>query len=430
MFLLLRKAFVAVSLLFGIVLFCLAKPSAASREEGGDTGVIPGVVSSEEAEKLERGRYLVSISSCASCHTQEGGAPFAGGVEFKTPFGAIHSTNISQNPETGIGSWSFEDFKRSMREGTRPDGTHLYPVFPYTNYTRFTDDDLQAIYRYLRTVEPVEAVPFDNVIRFPYNLNFLLGAWKFLFLDEGEYIAQVDKKDEWNRGAYLVKGALHCGMCHTPRNFLGAEVRELAYSGSTYLDRIRDGQYRTWAATNLTSSPRGLGHWSKDDIVSYLTTGLSERAVTFGPMSKVIMDATRHLREEDAQAVATYLQSLPALEPDSASKASEEILREGARHFTVHCGTCHLGTGTGGNELGVPLVGSSVVQASDPASLINVILYGPEIPPFPFDTGRMDMKPFGDKLRDEEVAQVASYVRASWGNDAGAVSVEQVKAQR
>lgn len=429
MFLLLRKTFVPVALLCGVVLFFLEKPSAAPRPDVGVNGT-PGAVVREEAEKQERGRYLVSISSCASCHTQDGGVPFAGGVEFKTPFGSIHSTNISQNTETGIGSWSFEDFKLSMREGIRPDGTHLYPVFPYTSYTRFTDDDLEAIYSYLRTVEPVEAAPFENDLDFPYSLNFLLGVWKFLFFEKGEYNTVLDKPEQWNRGAYLVEGALHCGMCHTPRNFLGAEIKELAYSGATYIDRIRDGQYRTWAATNLTPSSRGLGYWSTNDIVSYLTTGLSEKAVTFGPMNKVIMGATRHLKEEDAQSVAIYLQSLAPITPDSSSKASDEKLSEGARHFTVHCGTCHLGTGTGGDGLGVPLAGSTVVQASDPATLINVILHGPEIPPFPFDTGRMDMKPFGDKLRDEEVAEVASYVRASWGNDAGEVTVEQVKSQR
>lgn len=424
----LKKPLIAVlMLLIGSGLIVLVKYPVFAQ---GDVSVVSAHPVLDDPALLERGEYLTSISSCASCHTQNDGAPFAGGVQFKTSFGTIHSSNISPDVKTGIGSWSFDQFKNSMRQGIRPNGEHLYPVFPYTSYTLFSDDDLLAIYSYLQTIKPVKTEQVVNDVKFPFNINFLLGVWKFFFLDAGEYLAQSSESAEWNRGAYLVEGALHCSMCHTPRNFLGAEKKDLAYSGAVYLDKIRNGQYRTWAATNLTPSPAGLGHWSRDDIVNYLSTGFSDRAVTFGPMNKVVVDATMHLQHEDVQAVATYLKSLPALTAKLGNPASEKILTEGRRHFTVHCGTCHLGSGMGGDGVGVPLAGSSIVQAPDPSSLINVILYGPEIPGPPFTTGRMDMKPFGNKLRDEEIAQLASYVRASWGNVGGEVTVEQVKAQR
>jgi mono/diheme cytochrome c family protein len=379
----------------------------------------------------ERGHYLAIISNCASCHTARGGKPFAGGLEFRTPFGVLYSTNITADGETGIGRWSFADFYNSMKHGLRPDGKHLYPAFPYTSFARMTDADIASIYLYLKTIAPVHAPARPNALRFPYQLRFGLQAWKKLFHDAGTFVPDGLQSEEWNRGAYLVQGPGHCGACHTPRNALGAERSERALTGGVLMHEVRSGKFREWSAVNLTPSPTGLGAWSRDDIVAYLKEGKNERAVVHGPMNDVVMNSTRYLDSGDAQAIATYLKRISAnAQDDTGPSPARKQLAAGGIAYTVHCGTCHLPTGLGDPVLGVSLAGSAVVQAQDPASLINVILYGPQLPPPPFVNERTRMKPFGKRLSAQEIADLASYVRASFGNQAGTVTAEQVVRQR
>lgn len=403
---------------------------------------MPDVPSSElngrTEDKAERGRYLATVSNCMTCHTAKNGKPFAGGVKFETPFGSIYSSNITQDVETGIGSWALEDFRTAMRKGVNRDGKHLYPVFPYTAYTKMSDQDIEAIYAYLITIDSVSSPKTPHEVRFPYNINMLLAVWKMLYLDEGPLPINKAQSEQWNRGAYLAEGAGHCGMCHTPRNFLGGQQLEKAYTGGVFTDHVKSGDERSWSATNLTQSSRGLAAWSKQDLIDYLTTGISKRAITFGPMNDVIMNSTRHLTAGDADALASYLMSLPANEQPIGDVASKEIIASGNALYTVHCGTCHLPTGLGaegkggniGADLGVPLAGSSVVQAHDPSSLINNILWGGDVPARPFNSGRREMTPFALKMTDEEIAKLASYIRTAWGNKGGSVTPEQVEKQR
>jgi mono/diheme cytochrome c family protein len=379
---------------------------------------------------LERGRYLATISNCATCHTTKDGKPFAGGVKFHTEFGTLYSTNITSDKKTGIGRWSFEDFYQAMKHGLRPDGTPLYPAFPYPSFAKLTDADIASIYLYMQSIAPVDAPARENELRFPYNLRFMLRAWNKMFHEPAAYTPDPAQSQEWNRGAYLVQGPAHCGACHTPRNALGAERNELAFSGGLVLDEVRPGKIREWAAVNLTPAKSGLGHWDAACIVDYLKTGECDHAVVHGPMNDVILNSTRHLEDADAKAIATYLTSMPAMEAESARPPSEKQLAAGEISYTVHCGSCHLPTGLGDEGLGVTLAGNSIVQSADPSSLINVILYGPRLPPPPFVSDRSRMKPFGKRLSDEDIANLTTYVRASFNNRAGAVTPEQVRKQR
>ncbi len=379
---------------------------------------------------VEQGQYLARAGNCATCHTVEGGKTFAGGLPFHTPFGVLYSTNITMDEQTGIGRWSFQDFHRSMKQGVRPDGAHLYPAFPYTAFAKMTDDDIASLWLYLQTIEPVSAPAVANALDFPYNLRALLGVWKTLFHDDATFEPVADRSEQWNRGAYLVEGPGHCGACHTPRNPLGAERSELALTGGVYLDRVKLGGHRNWAAPNITPSGVGLAAWSEADIVAYLKHGQSERAVVHGPMNEVVMNSTRHLDDADLQAVATYLKGVPANAQPVGDRPSDDELAVGKIVYTVHCGSCHLPTGLGDKGLGVPLAGNPIVQAPDPASLLNVILYGPHLPPPPFVAERTRMKMFGKRLSDDDIAAVATYLRSSFGNSASAVTPEQVKVQR
>lgn len=392
---------------------------------------ITSAYSQTDVSQVERGRYLATVGNCISCHTMNGNAEFSGGVLFDTPFGSIYSTNITSDPEVGIGSWTKKQFIRSMRKGVRADGANLYPAFPFPSFTIITDEDLDALWAYLQTIPASKAEPPKSKLKFPYNQRWLMGSWKMLFFKKGPYKEDTSKSRDWNRGAYLVKGLAHCGACHTPRNSFGAEKKKRFLAGANYLDKINEeDEFRTWHAINLTSAPSGLAAWSAEDIQSYLLTGHSSRAGVFGPMNEVIENSTQHFSEEDALAVATYLKDLPPIEQKSAAPKPEQV-QAGQYLYDIHCGTCHLPTGRGASDTGPPLVGSPIVNAEDPSSLINVIIYGAHVP---YRLAGPDkwksMDPLGDKLDDEEIANISNFIRGSWGNSAPPVTEADVEKQR
>jgi len=402
---------------------------------------------------VEKGKYLATAGDCISCHTRPGGEEFAGGLPLKTPFGTIYTANITSDKESGIGNWTEEQLKKAMREGVADDGDHLYPAFPYTAYTKVTDEDIHAIYAYLKTLKPVKYSPPANEMSFPYSMRSLLGIWNSLFLTPGPYKPDPAQSEEWNRGAYLVQGLGHCGACHTPRNQLGGERASLALTGGTYNDAIIDSVHeqeivkqdkdmiRPWSAVNLTSSPQGLGVWSVEEIAAYLKTGHNARAGAYGPMAQVVTNSTSKLTDADTHAIAVYLKSLPPATQSDDKAPSPEQMQKGEIAYTVRCGDCHLPTGLGSprtadadpTKVSPPLVGNPVIQAHDPATLINTILYGahedvlndqawPKMPGFELD--------FGLGMDDEQIAALATYIRNSWGNKAPAVDAKDVAKQR
>ena len=401
-------------------------------------------------ELVERGKYLAAAGDCVSCHTRANGRPFSGGRPLNTPFGVIYSANITTDPQTGIGAWTERQFERAMREGIAADGTHLYPAFPYTSYTKLTDEDVHAIYAYLRSLKPVTYAPPGNRMTFPFTIRSLLTAWNMLFFEPGRYTPDASRSTEWNRGAYLTQSLGHCGACHTPRNFLGGERKAAALTGGDYLDEIYDEvvndkitpmdeiTVRPWSAANLTPAASGLGAWSLDDIAGYLKSGHNVRAAAFGPMSEVVGNSTSRLTDQDVRAIAVYLKSLPPATQGADPKPRADVLKAGEIAYTTRCGDCHLPTGLGmprganadASKTAPPLAGNAVLQAPNPATLINVILYGahesalaggswPRMSGFELSVG----------LDDAQIAALCTYVRSSWGNHAGAVDSSAVGKQ-
>ncbi len=331
-------------------------------------------------DAVTRGEYVATAGNCAFCHTVPGGDPYAGGRAIESDFGVIYSTNITPDGDAGIGGWSEADFIRAMHEGVRADGTHLYPAFPYPSFTKLTEQDVKDLYAYLKTLQPSSTVPPENELGFPFNQRGLLGLWKALFFEAGRFEPDPAASDESNRGGYLVEAAGHCGSCHTPRNFLGGKDESRALSGGLHYHEVEPGRTRLWSAVNLTSAPDGMAAWTEEDIYGYLKTGHSAAAGTFGPMNHVIVESTSQLTEPDVRAMATYINALPPIERAPQHEMSAQDFREGELIYTIHCGTCHLPTGLGDPSIGPMLAGSSVVQAEDPASLINSIIYGAEVP--------------------------------------------------
>jgi len=384
----------------------------------------------ETTISARNGQYLATIGNCMACHTAENGAAFAGGVPFHTDFGVIYSTNITPDVNAGIGAWSEKQFIRAMHEGISPNGINLYPAFPYPSFTKVLEDDIKDIFTFLKTVPASSYVPPNNEMRFPFDQRILMRIWNWLFVEKERYVSDKDQSATWNRGRYLIDGLAHCGTCHTPRNFLGGKKDDLALSGGSYQDLVKDNKYRPWSAINLTPSADGLRAWSEHDLVDYLRTGHSARAGTFGPMNEVIKLSTSQLTDADIHAMASYLKNAEPIQRSARHIMAPEKRRTADILYTVHCGTCHLPTGLGDPSLGSPLAGSSIVQAGDPSSLINVIIYGATVfTPTPPGAWK-SMEAFGNKLDDNEIALISTYLRSSWGNLGSSVSEVEVKKQR
>jgi len=275
-------------LIAGALLLIAALGTAPLVMTGPQPGAIDlavGETDLADPSRIERGRYLALAGNCASCHTAPEGGFMAGGLAFETEFGTLYSTNITPDAETGIGSWNPEDFLISMRYGIRPSGEHLYPAFPYTAFSKLTDDDILDLYAYIRSLPPVRRENRTNALGFPYNQRALLGPWKSLFFKPGVFTADSEKSAQWNRGAYLVDALAHCAECHSPRNRLGAKIDDALLAGGSYPDRVPDGHTVPWSAPNLTGAANALGMWPQAALEEYLKTGRNEFVETFGPMT-------------------------------------------------------------------------------------------------------------------------------------------------
>ncbi|WP_338758828.1 cytochrome c [Massilia sp. METH4] len=380
------------------------------------------------AEKIARGAYLARAADCMACHTARGGAQYAGGRVLQTPFGAIVAPNITQDAETGIGRWSADDFWNALHNGRSRDGRLLYPAFPYTNYTAITRDDADALYAYFRTIPPVRHANAPHRLRFPYDTQAALAFWRALYFRPGVYQERRDRPAEWNRGAYLVEGPGHCSACHSARNVLGGSGGDLSGGLVPVLG---------WYAPSLTSdSEAGLGRWPVEDIAQLLHTGVSPRATVFGPMAEVVRESLQHLSEADVRAMAVYLKSLPASAnggaPHERSKAPEAVafLQAGAKLYDKHCAECHGANGAGYAPHYPPLAGNRALTMQDSTNAIRIVLNGGFPPGTRGNPRPYGMPPFSHALDDAEVAQVVSYLRSAWGNNAPPVSSLDVNRYR
>jgi mono/diheme cytochrome c family protein len=355
----------------------------------------------------QRGAYLAAAGDCVSCHTADAGKPFAGGYRINTPFGDLLAPNITPDPDTGIGRWSAEDFYRALHQGVNRHGQDMYPAMPYTFYTRVTRADSDAIFAYLQTVPAVRNAVEVNHLNFPFNQRWTMAGWRELFFTEGTFAPDARKSASWNRGAYLVEGLGHCSACHSPRDVLGGIEQKHQYTGADI-----DG----WFAPNLSSNLHvGLGSWTAQEIATYLKTGARPGTTTaFGPMAEVVHNSTSQLTDADLAAMGEYLKSLPPESPLRAARAAPQQSQvRGASLYMDHCSACHQAKGRGMTGIFPPLAGNGAVIARDPGNVLQAILKG-----IPMRNGYVAMPSFASQLDDQQVADLANYVRTSWGNTA------------
>ena len=369
-------------------------------------------------DQTSAGRYQAILGDCEGCHTAQGGQPFAGGLVLETPFGNMTVPNITQDRATGIGSWSEVDFRRALREGIAPDGTRLYPAMPYPAYTKMSDADLASLWAYLKTLKSVNHQVEADHLRFPFNIRALMMGWDWLYLKPERFTPVAGKSAEWNRGAYLVNGPGHCGACHTAKTLLGADG-SVALTGASL---------QGWFAPEITDAqPHGVGGWSTNDIVAYLKTGWNSHSVASGPMVDVVERSTSQMTDGDLAAVALYLKDQPGTPKQSpAVAANDPAMASGKILFQNNCTACHGADGGGEALMFPPLAGNPVLLQSSPENLIRVALAGTQAVSTKAAPTAPSMPSFAWKLNDGQLADILTYVRNSWGNQASAVSSENV----
>ena len=373
----------------------------------------PPAAASFPAELIAKGQALAGAGYCAVCHTRQGGEPLAGGYGLRTPFGTIYTTNLTPEPQTGIGRWSLEAFTRAMNEGVDRNGSHLFPAFPYDHFTKVSDDDVQALYAYLMTRPPVRAPAQANTIPFPLNVRALQEGWKILFFRSGRYQPDPSQSAEWNRGAYLAEGLSHCGGCHTPRNGLGAERVKDAYAGAVIDD---------WDAPALTDANPSPAPWTQSELFSYLRSGVSPlHGVSAGPMSPVVHAGLAALPDSDIRAQAIYFADIDhaaAREPvvEAAVKkalatsplGSTQEYDPDARLYVAACIACHYNAGPAPLAARPELALNSALTLPEPSNFIHVVLDGIDVRQ---GGPGLVMPGYAAALTDTDIARLAAYLR-------------------
>jgi mono/diheme cytochrome c family protein len=374
----------------------------------------------QDFDLIQRGRYLTAMGDCGACHTLPGSDRLlAGGRPIETPFGLLLAPNITPDAETGIGAWTDDEVVNSLTKGTGRNGIHLYPAMPYTYSTKITREDALAIRAYLNTIPAVRNPVVPNQLRFPFDVRAGLIAWDALNFRPGEYKPVAGKSAAWNRGAYIVEGLAHCGLCHTPKNAAG---------GDETSQWLRGYALQGWFAPDITNDRRrGIGNWSVEDVVTYLKTGHNRFTAASGPMAEVVVDSTSKLTDEDLNAVAVYLKDQPVPNtPEATGDPDAGVMRNGGAIYAVQCAACHSGDGSGVDGLFPMLKGSGVVQSLDPVSILHVVLRGARSAATDPAPTAPAMPSFGWTLSDDQVAAVATYVRNAWGNRAPPVDAATV----
>ena len=370
--------------------------------------------------QIERGQYLVRAGDCISCHTAPKGKPLAGGLPIPTPFGVIYAPNITPDADTGIGKWSKDDFWNAMHNGIDDEGKHLYPAFPYPWFTKLTRADVDAIKDYLASVPPVKQQNRAPELTWPLGWRGVMAGWNLLYFHPGTFEPNPAKSAEWNRGAYLVEGAGHCGACHTAKNSLGAVKSDTPLQGGSA------GEH--WYAPRLTGDVRnGLGDWSVADIVEYLKTGSNAKSATAGDMTDVVKNSTQYLSDADLKAIAVYLKDIPASSGASRPEVlAGETMARGEALYLDNCIGCHMPDGGGVAKVFPPLKRSAAIQEIEPGTVLHVVLGGETMAATNAKPSGLAMPGFAEKLNDQQIADVVNYIRNAWGNRGSLVDAAAV----
>lgn len=424
-------------------------PASSEASERPDVPAVPGgaavkgssggpmstsAVSAPSAQQIERGAYLSRAGNCMGCHTPQGGSPFAGGRRIDTPFGVVVAPNITPDATTGIGRWTASDFWRALHHGRSKDGRFLNPAFPYPSFTWVTREDSDALWAYLRSVPAVQRPNEPHELRFPYGTQAALAVWRALNFQPATFQADPQQTQDWNRGRYLVQGLGHCAACHSERNALGGIRSDGEWSGGL----MPDG---AWYAPSLADPHEaGIQHLSRAQVVSLLQQGVTQGSSVSGPMAEVVFSSTQYMTAADLGAMADYLTTLPVRASRAGSatraksdtqgtsagqgfkRATPEVLQRGGKLYGEHCASCHGASGEGVAGQYPALAGNRAVTLGVINNLVQMIRHGGFAPATMGNPRPFGMPPFAQALNEQQIADVATYLRQSWGNEAEPVS--------
>jgi mono/diheme cytochrome c family protein len=397
----------------------------AIRLLGGKTGGAVQVVNAP-AELVARGKYLAEAADCAACHSAPGGAPYAGGLAMQSGFGTIYATNITPDPDNGIGRWNADDFWRALHDGIRRDGQQLYPAMPYTSYRGMTRADADAIYAYVMQLRPMKVANLPTQLDFPYDIRLGMIGWNLLFLTDAVPAASTGSSAAWQRGRYLANVLGHCGECHTPRGMLGQMELSEPLTGFA-LGRV--------AAPDITPAGLASRGWTAASLRTYFGRGIAGPASAFSDMHQVIMLSTRNLTAEDNDALVTFLLGDEPPPPAPLPPADSAVLEAAARgagrgDYVALCAGCHGLEGGGVPNTVVALRNNSTLRLADPRNLLVAMLDGIRAENFPHRASLQAMPGFADKLSDQQAAGLANYLRVVWGGQKPDVTAAAVRALR
>ena len=394
---------------------------------GSSTAATVNTSADNRSDLVKRGEYLARAGDCVACHTAPRGRLFAGGLAMETPFGTLYSPNITPDAQYGIGAWSEDAFFRMMRTGITPEGTLLYPAMPIAQYTKVTREDSDAIFAYLKSVEPVREPNHKHTLRFPFNQRKLLYGWRTLYFREGEFKPDPTRSVEWNRGAYLVEGLGHCTMCHTKINMLGGSSQSEQFAGGLI-------PVQNWYAPSLTSDKDGgLGDWSIKDIVDLLQAGISDRGAVYGPMAEVTYHSLQYMTGEDVKAMAVYLKTLPdnrGRKSGPTARTDTNVFALGEKIYADKCALCHGAKGEGKLQHYPPLAGNQSIEMDSSVNPIRIVLNGGFPPGTTRNPEPYGMPPFAQELNDTDAAAVVTYIRTAWGNHGKPVTAREINELR
>lgn len=374
----------------------------------GSLALIPFAAQADQA-LIERGRYLADAAHCAACHTASDGEDYAGGRPLESELGTLYSTNITPDPETGIGRWDRDDFEAALRQGYRRDGEYLYPAMPYVAFTKITDEDVDALWAYFQSVTPVPNEVAENELDFPYDQRLALAGWQELYFKEGRFEPDSSRSDTFNRGAYLVRALADCGGCHTPRNYAMARQQD---------ERLEGAVNAGWYAPDISGSHySAIQDWSVDELVTYFQgEHVAENIAAVGPMYETISGGLEDLDERDLRAIAVYLKEQTSPEGGEAREEdwvfTERRREAGSVVYQARCESCHGEDGEGENGVAPTLVDTAAISGEEPHTAIMAVLQG-------FDPRDQwgAMPSFGYALQNQEIADVVNYIRTAWSND-------------
>jgi len=372
----------------------------------------------------ERGAYVAVAADCYACHTAKGGAPWAGGLPLQTPFGTIYASNISPDKENGIGNWTRADFHHALRDGIGKGGKHLYPAMPYASYRQMTPEDVDAVYAYLMTREPMKVANKKNELVFPFNIRQSLTFWNLVNLPGEKPANDPARSEVWNRGHYLADALAHCGECHTPRNLMqGMEPSK--YLQGTLIEGI--------VAPDITKD--GLTRMGFDVplLASFMKSGISAQGAMTNQMFDVVHFSTQYMSDDDMKALSAYLFDLDAVPEQSATPAAPkpvevapELVASARGTYTNLCSGCHGAEGQGIPHVVVPLATNASLRIVDARNFVHTVLHGISAQRFPGLERMQPMPSFEDKLTDQQMADLANWARATWGGQQPDVKPEDV----